>query len=58
MSLKPLRPDISQAHFTGYSVIQTERCILRRFQESDLAGFMAYRKTPDTASSQGYCGMP
>mgnify|MGYP002510058570 CR=1 FL=1 len=58
MSLNPLRPDISQAHFTGYSVIQTERCILRRFQESDLAGFMAYRNNPDWMQYQGFCCRP
>lgn len=58
MSLNPLHPSISQEHFTKYSVIQTERCILRLFQESDLADFMAYRNDPDWMKYQGFCCRP
>ncbi len=37
-----------------FTTIETERLILRRFRESDLASFMAYRNDPEVARYQSW----
>src|SRR4030095_10149901 len=39
---------------TGFTVLTTERLILRRFRPADLPAFVAYRRHPDTARYQGW----
>ncbi|GHO61818.1 hypothetical protein KSC_007100 [Ktedonobacter sp. SOSP1-52] len=40
-----------------FTVLETERLLLRRFTESDLPLFMAYRNDPEIARYQGWEGI-
>src|SRR3712207_8217250 len=45
-------PDRSEMSEAGFTRLESERLILRRFKASDLAPFLAYRNDPEVARYQ------